>query len=227
VLQALEQSLEIGVRELGDGTPGIEGCRKAALALVDVAHTRHQLLVEQCFPQSLGPSGHVKSGHPSCRPETWSEKVRPEARELGVGLKLALSAQHEACPAELRRYGARRRQDDPGATTAAISVNARLVDPPRSVHTQVAVKDQPELEVEQQVLAPGLRGQQPIAAQPTEPGRLESKRTPGIRDGDVQDALAADRGIQTSGGAVDSVAFGHVAYSRARWEAILTLAWPA
>jgi hypothetical protein len=63
--------------------------------------------------------------------------------------------------------------------------------------------------VEEQVLAPGLRLRERGPAQLVHSSRLATERAPRIRNRNVDDRLAAERPLQSSGRAMDRVPLGH------------------
>ena len=213
--ERIEQSLEVGVRQVGHSAPRVKRCRKASLALEDVAHPGHHPLVEQRFPHGSSLAARSEGRDPCRGLELRIEEIGAQRCHPWVGSQLTLSAEGQPGTAELRRFGGGTRQDDPGPPTWTPPLGPELVNLPRPAHSQMAVQDQIGLEMEQQVLALRLGCLEERAAQFAEPGSLAPEWAPRVRDSRIQHALTCQRRLQASRGAMNRVPLGH--YAEAMW----------
>jgi hypothetical protein len=73
----------------------------------------------------------------------------------------------------------------------------------------MTVEGQVAIEMQEQVLSPGLGPRQPPAAKPDQPGRLATQRAPGAGNCRIEHAPARERGREAPRDAMNSVALGH------------------
>ena len=124
------------------------------------------------------------------------EDVGAEVRDARRRRERARAPGRSRAPPRTRRRG--------GRATAGRSARAAPLDAPTALHPQVAAQDEPALEAQQQVLADRLDRLEPAAVEPL--GEALRRRAR-MRRLDL-DPLA-DEHLQSRGGAVQGVTFGH------------------
>ena len=208
--QRIDGSLQLGVFQGSEGAPGIDGRSEATLALVDVSNARDQALVQQCLSHGAILAGASKGRDPGRSLEGRIHQIGAQRREPRIGSQLAFGSQIKTGAAELCGLDAAiGREHHPRGAQGSAPLRPGGSHLPRAVHAEVGVKDETGLEMNQQVLAPGLDPFHAAGAKLFEPGGVTAKRASGAGDGYTGHGPSRKRCLKAPRGAVDRVTLRH------------------